>query len=250
MFLYYTVQEPIPSREVQYVEPIHEELEDIDDCDEASDEDSDGDAYIDQVFDPNLEPDDYRNPHIRIADEAKEEHKNGDESEEEELGRTSVTGAALQHHFTNFLVRRKLSNIARSKYNYLAADRASNNVKAGREMTMGFISGILHGVSNMTGGTVKAMITPLLKRRGSGRTYRNPLFQRKIARTLLESRSFAKYTKRRGLNKHFNPSNKIVKEIRWNTLQNHLRPFTNRKNQKLVKKVKSYWIKKKKINTK
>ena len=70
----------------------------------------------------------------------------------------------------------------------------------------------------------------------------NAKYRGNFSRIMNESRTFAKIIKARRLNKNFKPKMKIIKEIRWNTDANNLKPFINQNNFKMVKKIRKYWI--------
>ena len=60
---------------------------------------------------------------------------------------------------------------------------------------------------------------------------------------MAESQPFAKKVKVRSLNGNFNPKLKIVHKIRFNTLSDHLEPYTNNTNYDKVRKLRVKWKK-------
>eukprot|EP01084_Bolivina_argentea_P178825 309082_1 len=112
------------------------------------------------------------------------------------------------------------------------------------DMILIFTSGILHGLMNMVKGAVKRITSKMWRKPGQRKKKRNYYYRASICAVLLQSRAFAKHVKSRGLNHNFDPTMKIMIEVRWNTLANHLEPFTVDSNWDKIWGVVMYWMSK------
>eukprot|EP01084_Bolivina_argentea_P289544 497220_1 len=80
--------------------------------------------------------------------------------------KTSVTGDALEIQLDKLYTKNHLVNIGGSEDTHICGDRASENVKAGRQMTNKFVSGILHGYGTWIGGNMKKITSEYVRKRG------------------------------------------------------------------------------------
>merc|ERR1712130_519953 len=161
--------------------------------------------------------------------------------------KTSVTGLALQRNMKKIFKKWKLKKVSKNKNVHLTGDRASNNVLAGDQMTIKFTSGALHGFMGMVKGSVKRIISPKWRKPGQRVKKRNGFYRKRFKNVLFQSRSFAKFTKSRGLNHNFSPRMKLVKEVRFNTLATHYEPFVVPRNWSMISQVLTHWDNKKKL---
>ncbi len=104
--------------------------------------------------------------------------------------KTSVTGDELEIQFEKVYRRNNLPNIGSSEDTHICGDRASENVKAGEQISNTFVSGILHDFNTWIGGDVKKVTSEFVRKRGQRIKTPNPHFQPQIKNSMDQSKSF------------------------------------------------------------
>eukprot|EP01084_Bolivina_argentea_P106792 191016_1 len=205
----------------------------------------------DENFIPeNIETDDESLMNESTDIEIKENDSEVEDIDYDIKKKTSVTGDALQENMEKMAKKNNIDKLFDTEDTHLTADRASTNVKAGRQMKVKFTSGALHGFGRKVWSSHDLITSKKWRKRGQRKKVKNPNYRPKVAKVLNQARDFARFVIARKLNGNFKPKHKIIKKIRWNILCTHLHPFTKYANQKMVKKVRKYWIKNKKMKGK
>eukprot|EP01083_Nonionella_stella_P043628 117714_1 len=172
---------------------------------EDEDEGYDSDAFDDAEYDSDIETEDegeefdcYEQADDLVippneAEEERvviEEEKANDDEEKKDIvvTRTSVTGARLQKIVEKALEMNGLSTISQSPWYQIVGDRASNNVKMGRLMTMGFVPGALHGLNTTTGTALKKLTRKKIRKPGQRKKRRNKDYDPTVDRVLSQLR--------------------------------------------------------------
>eukprot|EP01083_Nonionella_stella_P049187 131198_1 len=215
-------------------------------------EDSDANDTDDARVDPNWNPNEISTDDETLHNQIEEDDVKDIQSDDDLAVkvRTSVTGNALQANLEKVAEYRGMPALFQSKNTHLTMDRASNNVKCGDQMEVSFTSGALHGFGRKVWTAYDKMTSKKWRKPGQRRKRRNPHYRSKFNRVTKQTKAFSRHVKSRSLNTQFKPRHKTVKKVRWNILCNHFQPYTVKKNIKMVKKVRKYWIKKKKLTPK